>query len=511
MQKEYNGKPTFTQIMVASSIGLIFAAAMHYRIKIMKDRKIIPHLRMSKASKAPKLENFSHYVARQMGFKDRKSCPQLCKLASEYIRKSEGCEDDLYAFFENEPNADSLFVKLVEEFERCILSYFAFHWSHGDVLISQVFGSEIKPRSKFKHIVMAATREQRFERVTKNLKVARVFNTLVEEMKAMGLVTNDDSRCTEVMAPVAHSDRSPVLLFMGGGMGAGKSTVLKDILKEPFWAGAAGNAVIIEADAFKESDVIYKALSARGHQDMIRTAELVHQSSTDAASSLLVTALNEGRDVIMDGTLSWLPFVVQTITMARNVHRRRYRMGAGYKMNDDGTVTENYWQRIEGEEPEHVEGKRRKPYRIELVGVVCDAYLAVIRGIRRAIMCRRAVRVKSQLTSHKRFADAFLTYCQLVDNARLYSTNSLEGPPKLIGWKDRDKTLLVDPDEIDCLKRVARLNESANNIYELYKHPNPTCEAGSIWKDIVLSPSRLNIQKELKYSIQKVERLKCII
>lgn len=74
-----------------------------------------------------------------MGFKDRRNCPNLCKLASEYIRKSEGCEDDIYAFFENEPNVDSLFVKLVEEFERCILSYFAFHWSLGDLLISQVF------------------------------------------------------------------------------------------------------------------------------------------------------------------------------------------------------------------------------------------------------------------------------------------------------------------------------------------------------------------------------------
>lgn len=73
-----------------------------------------------------------------MGFKDRRSCPHLCKLASEYIRKCEGCEDDMYAFFENEPDADSLFVKLVEEFERCILSYFSFHWSYGDVLISQV-------------------------------------------------------------------------------------------------------------------------------------------------------------------------------------------------------------------------------------------------------------------------------------------------------------------------------------------------------------------------------------
>ncbi|KHN10714.1 hypothetical protein glysoja_019145 [Glycine soja] len=442
-----------------------------------------------------------------MGFKDRRNCPHLCRLASEYIRKYEGFEDDIYAFFENEPDADSLYVKLVEEFERCILSYLGFHWNYGDLVMSQVLSSENEPKKKLKSIVMAATREQSFERLAKNLKVARVFNTLVEEMKAMRVATSDDSRCTEVMAPVAHSDRSPVLLLMGGGMGAGKSTVLKDILKEPFWAGAAANAVIIEADAFKESDVIYKALSSRGHHDMIQTAELVHQSSTDAASSLLVTALNEGRDVIMDGTLSWVPFVVQTITMARDVHRRRYRMGEGYREKEDGTVIENYWERIKDEEPEQVGGKKRKPYRIELVGVVCDAYLAVVRGIRRAIMCRRAVRIKSQLKSHRRFAEAFMTYCQLVDNARLYFTNALEGPAKLIGWKDRDKTLLVDPDEFDCMKRLAMLNEDANSIYELYKHPNPACEAGSVWKDIVLSPSRLNIQQELKYSIQKIESM----
>lgn len=46
-------------------------------------------------------------------------------------------------------------------------------------------------------------------------------------------------------------------------------------------------------------------------------------------------------------------------------------------------------------------------------------------------MCRRAVRVNSQLKSHKRFAEAFMTYCQLVDNARLYFTNALEGPAKV--------------------------------------------------------------------------------
>jgi hypothetical protein len=43
-----------------------------------------------------------------------------------------------------------------------------------------------------------------------------------------------------------------------------------------FWLGAASKAVVVEADAFKESDVIYKALNSRGHHaDMLQTAELV--------------------------------------------------------------------------------------------------------------------------------------------------------------------------------------------------------------------------------------------
>lgn len=172
--------------------------------------------------------------------------------------------------------------------------------------------------------------------------------------------------------------------------------------------------MVVEADAFKETDVIYRAISSRGHHnDMLQTAELVgfnfsfsfftnlikgdsclhwlfvhkqvHQSSTDAASSLLVTALNEGRDVIMDGTLSWEPFVQQTIAMARSVHRQRYRMGVGYKVADNGTIMENYWEPVDDDDEEdgsNNSNTTRKPYRIELVGVVCDAYLAVVRGIR---------------------------------------------------------------------------------------------------------------------------------
>ncbi|PIN15909.1 hypothetical protein CDL12_11444 [Handroanthus impetiginosus] len=228
--------PTCSEIVIASSIGIIIAAAMHYHFKKIRDQRIVPRIKVSSTGQVISIERFSHYVARQMGFSDRRECPNLCKLASNYIRKAEGkaegCEDDIYQFFSSETDADSLFIKLVEEFERCILSYFAFHWKHAPHMISQILGAESEPKKKLKHIVMAATREQRFERVTKNLKVARVFNTLVEEMKAIGLVSLDDSQCTDVMVPMAHKDRSPVLLLMGGGMGAGKSTVLKDILKE---------------------------------------------------------------------------------------------------------------------------------------------------------------------------------------------------------------------------------------------------------------------------------------
>ncbi|CAI8616295.1 unnamed protein product [Vicia faba] len=175
-------------ILVISSIGLIFFIALRYHLKKIRDQKIIPRLRLSRAGHPPKLERFSHYVSRQMGFKDRRIGPDICRLASEYISKYEGFEDDIYAYFENEPDADSLYVKLVEEFERCILSYFGFHWNHCDILISQVLSSDIsEPKKKLKNIVMAATRDQRFERVAKSLKVASVFNTLVEEMKAMGI------------------------------------------------------------------------------------------------------------------------------------------------------------------------------------------------------------------------------------------------------------------------------------------------------------------------------------
>ncbi|KAK2455848.1 hypothetical protein P8452_02931 [Trifolium repens] len=498
-----------THVLAASFAGLIAAAAAsHYRKQlstVVLDKKIIPKVDRSESGRIGQIEKFSHYVARQIGFEDASEVPELCILAQEYLKKSKGCDQSIFEYFANEKDSESLYMKLVDEFERCILSYFAFHWEQVPYVISQVLNSESQHKTKLKEILLAATRKQRFERVTNNLQVTRVFTTLVEEFK---IINGGVLQSKEVMIPMDINNRSPVLLFMGGGAGAGKSTVLKDILKESFWLAASSKAVVVDSDAFKATDVIYKALNSRGnHDDMLPTAELVHQSSTDAASSVLVAALNEGKDVILDGTLSWEPFVEQTIEMARNVHKYKYRMGVGYKVNEDGTVNENYWEKVNDVEENSVEGENtRKPYKLELVGVVCDGYLAVIRGIRRAIMTGRAVRVNSQLKSHKRFANAFPKYCKLVDKARLFSTNGVGVPPKLIGWKDGDHNLLVDPENIKSLKNVISLNSEADSICELYKEPSPVMESGSVWNDFVLSPSRPNVQEELRESIHKIEK-----
>lgn len=55
-----------------------------------------------------------------------------------------------------------------------------------------------------------------------------------------------------------------------------KKIELFSLFGRPFWAEAAANAVVVEADAFKETDVLYKALNSKGcHDDMLQTAELV--------------------------------------------------------------------------------------------------------------------------------------------------------------------------------------------------------------------------------------------
>ncbi|CAL5439865.1 unnamed protein product [Camellia sinensis] len=129
-------------ILAATSIGVISATAFHYYHRQMpqkqlEDQTVVPLLDRNESGCVAKLERFSNYVARQIGFEDGSECPQLCKLTYEYLKKSKECESTIYEYFADEPHVDELYVKLVEEFDRCILAYFAFHWSQASLMISQ--------------------------------------------------------------------------------------------------------------------------------------------------------------------------------------------------------------------------------------------------------------------------------------------------------------------------------------------------------------------------------------
>jgi uncharacterized protein YutD len=59
-------------------------------------------------------------------------------MACDYLKKSKGYEQNLLAFFHNNMNPDAMLVKLIEELDRCILSYFSFHWHCAAHVITQV-------------------------------------------------------------------------------------------------------------------------------------------------------------------------------------------------------------------------------------------------------------------------------------------------------------------------------------------------------------------------------------
>jgi hypothetical protein len=94
---------------------------------------------------------------------------------------------------------------------------------------------------------------------------------------------------------------------------------------------------------------------------------------------------------VLDGTLTWRPFVEQTIAMVRSCHQYRYTLGPGWIGE---TQEEVYY--VQQEEIEGWQEAGRRPYRIKLVGVFCDAPVAIARGLRRKIISGRGVPLRAQ-------------------------------------------------------------------------------------------------------------------
>lgn len=73
----------------------------------------------------------------------------------------------------------------------------------------------------------------------------------------------------------------------------------------PFWRRVGSDAVVAEADSFKETDIIYQALNSLGHTDLAATAQLVTPSlvpprapATATAAALLAIHLCYAHDAL---------------------------------------------------------------------------------------------------------------------------------------------------------------------------------------------------------------------
>ena len=244
------------------------------------------------------------------------------------------------------------------------------------------------------------------DKVMKDLSSVREFSTMVQIMKS---VENSHSKEVQEAKELLRRNRAPFIVLLGGGMAAGKSTVVKKLSSE--WE----DAVTIEADDFKMQDVLFQTLTEITGSNGV--SRIVHEHSTNAANKQLLAALANQRDIVMDGTMMWKPFVEQLIAMLRQAHCAEFELGPGW---DEKTGEETYFAKTRDLSP--LDASTRKPYTIKVVGVTCDPVTAVARGLRRFLITTRGVGIRAQLRSHRLFSENFLQYLALVDEAQLYDT-----------------------------------------------------------------------------------------
>lgn len=254
-----------------------------------------------------------------------------------------------------------------------------------------------------------------------------------------------------------HTEQNPPrFIFLGGGMAAGKSTAVKSLTSTPWWERFGSNAVVVSADAFKLADPIYESHSSD-----------LHDQSTKQAEQLLVFAVNLQRDIVFDGTMTWRPFVEQTIQMVRTSQRYEYRCGPGYQPQKN---IEQYWE---------IDGLRktplRIPYEIHLLAVTVDPEEAVPRAIVRQLSQGRGVPIRPQLRSFQLFAQSFEQYAALCDSVVLLDNNvwvelDKGQTPPVIALKtpSTGQLNILDPEGYASFLKQRGLNVQACCVEELY-------------------------------------------
>ncbi|XP_063931883.1 uncharacterized protein LOC135143904 [Zophobas morio] len=204
---------------------------------------------------------------------------------------------------------------------------------------------------------------------------------------------------------------------MGGGMASGKSSIAGKVTETDWWEKHNNCVVFINADRIKAVDPVFQALKEEVSE---YASELVHSYSVKASEELFLTALKKRRHIIFDGTLSWAPYVSQTIEMLRD-NKHIYKRGPGYLLNSNKNGTnflkEKYW------DIESACEKPLRPYCIDLIGVTSSVSIALTRGLVRRFVTGRGVPIEDQVTSHRLFSEAFPRYFHLFDVISLYDNN----------------------------------------------------------------------------------------
>ena len=111
----------------------------------------------------------------------------------------------------------------------------------------------------------------------------------------------------------------------------------------------------------------------------------------------------------------------------------------------------------------------RPAYRIEVLGVTCALDVAVARALRRTLETGRGVPLRSQLRSHRLFAESFPRYVALADQAFLYdSTTPLATPVLVASSAEKHKVTAHHPALYGAFRKRASLNEGAASVETLF-------------------------------------------
>ncbi|KPI90445.1 hypothetical protein ABL78_0375 [Leptomonas seymouri] len=263
------------------------------------------------------------------------------------------------------------------------------------------------------------------------------------------------------------SKERPLFIFLGGGMAAGKTTAVAALAKSSWWQGHKEQSVVVNADEFKLP------------LDCELSSDEAHKHSTRAAENLLVKAVNQGRSIVLDGTMMWKPFVQQVVSMIREAHLTLFKQGVGY---DRKTKVEQYFLPDRKRDP-----ALPFPYKIVFLGITVDVETAVPRGFLRKFSSNRGVPISMQLRSFKLFSKNFTDYVAMMDETTLYNNNVFvnlekgELPPVMAECNEEtgNKLLIHDEAAFQQFMKQQQINENAKSVMEVY-HSSPVTSTVSM-------------------------------